>query len=142
MKKALSSSRTGESTWRASFRLASREPSAHLRTQLPTRYPQHQKVQRARSTKKPARGAGLSGAADGTRTHDLLHGKQWLNGGFAPSMREPGQHDARGLPAITVGSGSEWVMGKTAVPAECSAGPGSRASSDWHALPCPIGAIG
>src|SRR5437660_379566 len=33
---------------------------------------------RASETKKPAHRAGLSEAADGTRTHDLLHGKQTL----------------------------------------------------------------
>src|SRR5438876_7750473 len=53
--------------------------------------------------------AGLFRAADGTRTHDLLHGKQWLNRGFPLSMRDPGRSDTSGLPAITVDLGNEWV---------------------------------
>ena len=48
-------------------------------------------------------------AADGTRTHDLLHGKQLLNRGFPLSMRDPARSDTRGLPAITVDLGNEWV---------------------------------
>jgi hypothetical protein len=58
---------------------------------------------------KPAHRAGLSEAADGTRTHDLLHGKQWLNRGSPLSMRDQCQSDTRGLPAITGDLGNEWV---------------------------------
>ena len=49
-------------------------------------------------------------AADGTRTHDLLHGKQWLNRGSLLSMRGPRRGDTRRLPAITVDLGNQWVM--------------------------------
>jgi hypothetical protein len=67
-------------------------------------------------TKKPWNFQGFSRAADGTRTHDLLHGKQWLNRGFPLSMRIRGVGDSRGLPAITVGSGNELVMAHGALP--------------------------
>src|SRR3954453_7290768 len=82
MQKVLSSSRTGESTWRATFRLASREPSAHLRTQLPTRYPQHQKVQRARSTKNPLAERAYPERLMGLEPTTFCMAKQWLNGGL------------------------------------------------------------
>src|SRR5436309_3287730 len=61
------------------------------------------------TTRKPCDFAGLSEAADGTRTHDLLHGKQCLKRGFPLFMRDPGRSDTRGLPAITVDLGNEWV---------------------------------
>jgi hypothetical protein len=60
-------------------------------------------------TKKPAPGAGLSEAADGTRTHDLLHGKQWLNPRSPLVTRDRGVGDTHGLPPITVDLGNEWV---------------------------------
>jgi hypothetical protein len=63
----------------------------------------------SRETKKPAHRAGLSEAADGTRTHDLLHGKQWRNPRSPLATRDRGVGDARGLPAITPGLGNEWV---------------------------------
>jgi hypothetical protein len=59
--------------------------------------------------------AGTSEAADGTRTHDLLHGKQSLNRVFPLSKRIRGVGDSRGLPAITVDSGNELVMARCAL---------------------------
>jgi hypothetical protein len=53
---------------------------------------------------------GFSEAAEGTRTLDLLHGKQWLDRVFPLSKRIRGVGDSRGLPAITVDSGNELVM--------------------------------
>jgi hypothetical protein len=64
---------------------------------------------------KKVRFAGTSEAAEGTRTLDLLHGKQLLNRGFPLSMRIRGVGDSRGLPAITVDSGNELVMAHVAV---------------------------
>src|SRR5947207_1308213 len=72
------------------------------------------------SSSRPAKSERLANAirsiyqevlrgADGTRTHDLLHGKQSLNRGFPGSMRDSGRTDSSGLPAITVGLGNEWV---------------------------------
>jgi hypothetical protein len=49
-------------------------------------------------------------AADGTRTHDLLHGKQWLSRVVPLTKRIRGVGDSRGLPAIAVDSGNELVM--------------------------------
>jgi hypothetical protein len=54
--------------------------------------------------------AWLREAADGTRTHDLLHGKQWRNPRSPLVARDRGVGDTRGLPAITVGLGNEWVI--------------------------------
>jgi len=42
-------------------------------------------------------------AADGTRTHGLLHGKQWQGLVFPLFKRIRGAGDSRGLPAITGG---------------------------------------
>jgi hypothetical protein len=67
-------------------------------------------IRQAPETKKPCDLQGFFEAADGTRTHDLLHGKQWLIRGFPVSMRIRGVGDSRGLPAITVDSGNELVM--------------------------------
>jgi integrase len=66
-------------------------------------------------SEKPNPGAGFAQAADGTRTHDLLHGKQWLIRGFPLSMRIRGVGDSRGLPAISVDSGNELVMAQVAL---------------------------
>jgi hypothetical protein len=78
-----------------------------------------------------ARFAGLLQAADGTRTHDLLHGKQWLNRGFPLYMRDQRRGDTRGLLAITVDLGNEWVIDSRRSAGSCQGrsdgcGPGGR----------------
>src|SRR5437867_2861354 len=61
------------------------------------------------SSRKSGRFAGTSEAADGTRTHDLLHGKQLLNRVFRLSRRDAGRSATCRLLAITVDLGNEWV---------------------------------
>jgi hypothetical protein len=60
-------------------------------------------------SEKPAQEAGFAQAADGTRTHDLLHGKQWLSRVLPLSSRIRGVGDGRGLHAITGSSGNQLV---------------------------------
>jgi hypothetical protein len=63
-------------------------------------------------------GAALREAADGTRTHDLLHGKQLLDRRFPLLVRDRCRRDTRRLPAITVGLGNEWVTAPGSYPAD------------------------
>jgi hypothetical protein len=72
----------------------------------------------APETEKPALGAGFGEAADGTRTHDLLHGKQYVGPDIERECGLLGQPDGIGLHPITGDSGHELVMRS------------SRASSD------------
>src|SRR5436190_21868058 len=65
---------------------------------------------------KPLRFAGLLQAADGTRTHDLLHGKQLRKARVSVLMRVSRRHrmssDYSRLPGIrTVIGRSDWIGG-------------------------------
>ena len=55
---------------------------------------------RALRKHKPAPGAGFAQAADGTRTHDLLHGNRLHNPHKCSVARFSPESDYRGLPAI------------------------------------------
>jgi hypothetical protein len=59
---------------------------------------------------KNGRFAGTSEAADGTRTHDLLHCNQLLSPGFTLFMRVRCLADAIELHPITGDSDSEWTV--------------------------------
>jgi hypothetical protein len=67
-------------------------------------------IRQVQETKKPCDLQGFSEAADGTRTHDLLHGKQTRRH-LVPFIRGGGVADSCGLPVITRGSGNQLVTG-------------------------------
>jgi hypothetical protein len=66
----------------------------------PTITPRRQNVWRTRSTKNAARRAAFQEAADGTRTHDLLHGNRLANAHKRLVLRFSAESDYRGLPGI------------------------------------------
>jgi hypothetical protein len=77
--------------------------------------------------RKPAQEAGFAQAADGTRTHDLLHGKQYVESPiFSMHADFFASADAIGLHPITAGSGTEEVPALLA--------PVERWTSKTHAL--------